>query len=142
MIGLVAGLTTPFLASTLERTKGQSEARKIASTLRYARSQAISQKTPFIFKANISEKKYWLVEAKINEVIGKVVALGQGISITQFRNQDETLLNGEFDIVFYPQGNSSGGAIDLQISVSGRAGPRYSITVDLVTGKPHVEEQT
>lgn len=142
LIGLIAGLTTPFLGSTLDRAKGQSEVRKIASALRYARSQAISQKTPFAFKANMDNKQYWLVEAKTNELAGRAVALGKEISITQFTGQNETRIEGEFDIVFYPQGNSSGGSINLETTVSGKPGPRYSITLDPVTGKPYVDEET
>jgi general secretion pathway protein H len=142
MVGLIMGLITPFLGSTLDRAKGQSEVRKMASTLRYARGQAVSQKTPFIFKASFEAKQYWVIDATTNALSGKAVALGREIDFTGFTIQGETQTDGEFAVVFYPQGNSSGGSIDLQITASGKPGPEYAITVDKPTGKPHVEERT
>lgn len=64
------------------------------------------------------------------------------IKITQFSDEEETVTDGSFSIIFYPQGNSSGGSIFIE-SKSGRE-PKllYSITLDPVTGKPHVEKET
>lgn len=141
LIGLIAGLVTPFLISTLERTKSQSEVRKIASTLRYARNQAISQKTPFAFAANIDDKRYWITPLYSNETL-RVFSLAPEIRFSQFVFQEETIVHGSFSIVFYPQGSSSGGSIDLETTSAGKAPTLYSIALDPVTGKPLIEERT
>ncbi len=140
LIGLIAGLVTPFLISTLDRTKSQSEVRKIASTLRYARNQAISQKIPFAFAANIDDNRYWITPLNSNET-SRFFSLGPKIRIAQFVFQEETIVHGSFSIVFYPQGSSSGGSIGLETAGAGKASVLYSITLDPVTGKPLVEEQ-
>jgi len=140
IVGLAAGLATPYVASTLDRVKNQSIVRKIASALRFARTKAISQKTPVAFNASIDDKQYWLTEAKTNDLIGNAITLGPEIRITQFSDQNVQLTQGAFAIVFFPQGNSSGGSIHLETTVSGKPGSRYSITLDQITGKPYVEE--
>lgn len=141
MMGLITALTTPFLSSTLDRAKGQSDVRKIASTLRYARSQAIARKTSFAFTASIEGKRYWLTEAKANEIEGTSVNLSPGVRFTQFMFQDQSTSKGEIVIVFYPQGNSSGGSINMEATVSNKPSLFYSITLDPVTGKPHIESE-
>lgn len=137
---MIAGLATPFLISTLERAKSQSDVRKIASALRYARGQAISQKIPVVFGANIDNKQYWIADTNANKT-SRAVALGQETRFTQFSDQEETIIHGEFAIVFYPQGNSSGGSIRLETTISGKAAALYSITLDPVTGKPALDER-
>lgn len=142
IVGLAASLATPYVASSLDRVKNQSTVRKITSSLRYARTQAISQKTLVVFNANIDDKRYWIAEAKTNDLIGNTITLGPEIRIAQFSDQNATLTQGVFSIVFYPQGNSSGGAFKLETTVSGKPGSLYSIAIDQVTGKPYVEETT
>ena len=66
-IALIAGLTTPFVMSTLDRMQLQTSARKVASTLRYARSEAIAVKKPVIFAGNLTQNKFWVTHAHENE---------------------------------------------------------------------------
>ena len=68
LMGLIAGFTLPFVASTLDRLKLQSEVRKIASALQFTRSEAISKKNLFTFNIDIDENKYWLGMPKQDEV--------------------------------------------------------------------------
>ena len=44
LMGLMAGIVLPFVVSTLDRVKLQSEARQISSALQFARSEAITKK--------------------------------------------------------------------------------------------------
>jgi type II secretion system protein H len=142
IVGLAASLATPYVSSSLDRIKNQTTVRKIASSLRYARTQAIAQKTLVVFNASIDNKQYWIAEAKTNEPIGNTITLGPEIRMAQFSDQNATLTQGAFSIVFYPQGNSSGGSFKLETMVSGKPGSLYSIAIDQVTGKPYVEETT
>ena len=48
-MALIAGLSIPYIGSSLDRIQLQAEAREIRSALGYARSQAVTLKTLFIF---------------------------------------------------------------------------------------------
>jgi Tfp pilus assembly protein FimT len=63
-MALIAGLTTPFIMSTLDRMEMQSAARKVASALRFARSEAITIKKPVVFSGNITQNHYWVSDIK------------------------------------------------------------------------------
>ena len=47
LMGLIMGLALPFVVKTLDHVKLQSEARRIASAIQFARSEAISKKILF-----------------------------------------------------------------------------------------------
>ena len=73
LMGLIVGLALPFVVKTLDRVKLQSETRQIASTLQFARSEAISKKKylplmPTLTKINIgwqTQKKKKLFNQKL-----------------------------------------------------------------------------
>lgn len=127
--------------STLERIQGRSSVYELATSFRYARSQAITQKIPFSVKVDIDHNRYWLINID-TDAISKVRVLDPAIKISSFSDEEETVREGSFVVVFYPYGNSSGGLIVLE-SV-GETEPQvvYSLTLDPVTGKPHVEQTT
>jgi prepilin-type N-terminal cleavage/methylation domain-containing protein len=139
MMGLIAGLTTPFLLATLERIKGQSSVRELVSSFRYARSQAITQKIPFEFHVSIDDNQYWLRNPETNE-ISEIGKLDPGIAITRFSDEEQDVYKGSFFIVFFPQGSASGGSIFIESTVKSERKSRYAIYLDTVTGKPHVEQ--
>jgi len=139
LVGLMAGLTTPFLLSTLERIKSQSSVRELATSLRYARSLAITQKTPFAFNVNMDNNRYWLTDLETEEP-RIVKELDPGIKVTRFSDKEETIIGGTFFIIFYPQGNSSGGSISIESK--NPPGKSFFITLDSITGKPHVDQET
>jgi len=139
LVGLMAGLTTPYLLSTLDRIKSQSSVRELATSLRYARSLAITRKTPFAFNVNMDNNQYWLTDLETEEP--RIIReLDKGIKVTRFSDKEETIIGGAFFIIFYPQGNSSGGSISLESK--SEPGKLFSITLDTITGKPHVEQET
>ncbi|MEC9018515.1 MAG: prepilin-type N-terminal cleavage/methylation domain-containing protein, partial [Nitrospinota bacterium] len=105
LMGLIAGLALPFVLKTLDRVKIQSEARRIASTLKFARSEAISKKILFTFNANIDQNKYWLAIPKQKKVI-QSKTLDDSVRIRNYKHAEKTLTDGVFIINFYPLGNS------------------------------------
>ena len=144
LMGLIAGLTLPFVASTLDRIKLQSEVRQIASALQFARSEAISKKTLYTFNINIDENQYWLGIPKEEEVtqpkpIDKTVRV---LDYKELENQetDDTLTEGAFMILFYPQGNSSGGTLRFISTNDDDEENIYAVTIDPITGKPRIEK--
>ncbi len=101
LMSLIAGLTLPFVVSTLDRIKLQSEVRQIASALHFARSEAISKKTLFTFNIDIDKNQYWLAIPKQEEVT-QSKPVDETVRILDYQKGDETLTEGAFMILFYP----------------------------------------
>ena len=142
LMGLIAGLTLPFVVSTLDRIKLQSEVRQIASVIQFTRSEAISRKTLFTFNVDINKSQYWLAIPKQEEVT-QSKPIDETVQIMDYQRADETLTEGIFMILFYPRGNSSGGTIRFKSIDDKDEENIYAVTIDPITGKPkikHLEE--
>ena len=142
LMGLIAGLTLPFVVSTLDRIKLQSEVRQIASAIQFTRSEAISRKTLFTFNVDINKSQYWLAIPKQEEVT-QSKPIDETVQIMDYQRADETLTEGIFKILFYPRGNSSGGTIRFKSIDDKDEENIYAVTIDPITGKPkirHLEE--
>jgi type II secretion system protein H len=142
MMGLIAGLTLPFVVSTLDRIKLQSEVRQISSAIQFTRSEAISRKTLFIINVDIDKNQYWLAIPKQEEVT-QSKPIDETVKIMDYQRADETLTEGTFMILFYPRGNSSGGTIRFKSIDDKDEENIYAVTIDPITGKPqirHLEE--
>ena len=142
LMGLIAGLTLPFVVSTLDRIKLQSEVRQIASAIQFTRSEAISRKTLFTFNVDINKSQYWLAIPKQKEVT-QSKPIDETVQIMDYQRADETLTEGTFMILFYPRGNSSGGTIRFKSIDDKDEENIYAVTIDPITGKPkirHLEE--
>ena len=142
LMGLIAGLTLPFVVSTLDRIKLQSEVRQIASAIQFTRSEAISRKTLLTFNVDINKSQYWLAIPKQEEVT-QSNPIDETVKIMDYQRADETLTEGTFMILFYPRGNSSGGTIRFKSIDDKDEENIYAVTIDPITGKPqirHLEE--
>lgn len=140
-IGLIAGLTTPFLMSTLDRAKHQAETRKVKSALQFARSEAITSKTVFTFNGDIETRKYW-ISAKETKRPAATRTLAPGFTMAHITSEEETIDNGNFAIKFYPRGNSSGGTIRVAKLVPDKSETAYEITIDAITGTSSINKKT
>ncbi|MBL7020510.1 MAG: GspH/FimT family pseudopilin [Nitrospinaceae bacterium] len=139
LMGLIAGLTLPFVASTLDRLKLQSEVRQIASALQFARSEAISKKTLFTFNIDIDKNQYWLAMPRQDEVT-QSKPIDETVRILDYQRVDETLTEGVFMILFYPRGNSSGGTLRFKSINDKDEENIYAVIIDPITGKPKIEQ--
>ena len=140
-MALIAGLTTPFIMSTLDRMEMQSAARKVASALRFARSEAITIKKPVIFSGNITQNHYWISAIEVIKT-PRVRSLKNPIRLAQFMPTEENdpVSEGKFTITFFPQGNSSGGEISINIKESRKSENYYVINIDPITGRTKIKE--
>ena len=140
-MALIAGLTTPFIMSTLDRMEMQSAARKVASALRFARSEAITIKKPVIFSGNITENHYWISAIEVIKN-PRIRSLKNPIRLAQFMPTEENdpVSEGKFTITFFPQGNSSGGEISINIKESRESENYYVINIDPITGRTKIKE--
>jgi len=139
-IGLIAGLTTPFLMSTLDRIKHQSETRKIKSALRFARSEAIARKVVFTFNGDMDNRQYWIAAKEKNRAT-TVRTLAPGYAMTHVTGDDETRDQGNFAIKFFPRGNSNGGAIRVTKQPADKTDTAYEITIDAITGNSRINQK-
>jgi len=140
-MGLIAGLSTPFVMATLERIKHQSETRKINSALRYTRSEAITRNITTTFNADIHNRQYWISnrEAKKSSITR---TLDPEFSFSYITGNKETIDRGTFAIKFYPRGNSSGGTIRVAKVSPDKSDSAYEITIDPITGSSRIEQET
>jgi len=140
-MALIAGLTTPFIMSTLDRMEMQSAARKVASALRFARSEAITIKKPVVFSGSITQNHYWVSDTEEIKT-PRIRSLKNPIRLAQFMSieDDDSISEGKFTIVFFPQGNSSGGEISINIKESRESENYYVITIDPITGTTKIKE--
>jgi type II secretion system protein H len=139
LMGLIAGFTLPFVASTLDRLKLQSEVRKISSALQFTRSEAISKKAIFTFNVDINENKYWLAMPKHNEV-NQSKPIDKTVRILDYQGANETLKEGSFIILFYPSGNSSGGTLRFKSINDKDENNIYAVIIDPIIGKPKIKQ--
>ena len=139
LMGLFAGLTLPFVVSTLDRIKLQSEVRQISSAIQFTRSEAISRKTLFTFNVDIEKNQYWLAIPKQEEVT-QSKPIDETVQVIDYQRADETLTEGTFEILFYPRGNSSGGTIRFKSIDDKDEENIYAVTIDPITGKPRISQ--
>ena len=146
IIGMASALVLPRIAATLPGTQLKSAARAVAASLRYARSKAAYESTPYIALFD-STRKTLAVQSidtaidvtelpRIKEILSRsdlqrVYAFPQGIDFS-VPGQGETDL---FAILFYPRGDSTGGKIVLK----GVNRKRYTITIDTIMGSVEID---
>ena len=140
-MALIAGLSTPFVMETLDRMELQTSARKVASALRYARSEAIASKKPVVFSGNLDRNQFWVTQGHNNET-PKITSLTDPIRLDHFINEGEAnfVRDDEFTVTFFPQGNSSGGLIGMNINESRNSENYYAISIDPITGKTKIKQ--
>ena len=140
-MAIIAGLSTPFVMSTLDRMELQTSARKVASTLRYARSEAITSKKPVVFAGNLKRNQFWVTQEYKNEA-PKITSLTDPIRLDHFINEgeDNFFSADEFTVTFFPQGNSSGGLIGMNINEPRNSKNYYAISIDPITGKTKIKQ--
>jgi Tfp pilus assembly protein FimT len=127
--------------STLDRIELQTSARKVASALRYARSEAIASKKPVIFSGNLNRNQFWVTQGYNNKT-PKVTSLTDPIRLDHFIKEGEGnfFRDDEFTVTFFPQGNSSGGLIGININASRNSENYYAISIDPITGKTKIKQ--
>ncbi|MBU0484149.1 MAG: prepilin-type N-terminal cleavage/methylation domain-containing protein [Proteobacteria bacterium] len=144
LIGLVTGLVVPRFGGTLSSMQARSAVKKIATILRYARNQAVSEQQTRVVTFDLSLNRVVLELAvdQIGEVSaerkktdsadpgGKVYQLPEKIRLLEAISASGENIEQEFPLYFYPAGNSSGGVILLQ----GKRKSPYRLQIDFITG--------
>jgi len=163
IISIAAAFVGPQVAGSMSTLTLKTAAKKVASSLRYARSQATSEGRPYFVlfdtdkgrltiksgqtatkedkekEAAEGEQDTGALEGMADEAVKKtfkVYALPEGVrfdKVVSYKNEDTSDV---FQIVFFPNGGSNGGEVLLEND----RGRRYNISVDFVTGTVRLGE--
>jgi general secretion pathway protein H len=133
IMGIAAGLIGLYIGRGSGTFHMRTLAKDIASTLRYARNHAVSEKTTYCFVVDLDEGKYRLYKGgDENAVVVISDTLPDDLDIGFDRAVDEV-----YDIEFFPYGNSSGGMIEL----SKGSGRGMVVSVDRLSGRVEVSKK-
>jgi general secretion pathway protein H len=136
---LIIGVSAGIIGIALNRNSGSHQlktfAKELSAVLRYARSQAVSEKRLYCFVIDTNERMLKLYaenpgtdsEEQYTQVLDKPIPGELQIAMSG-RDTDSSFIE------FYPIGNSTGGVIE----VSGRKEQVYSVQVNRITGKVEV----
>lgn len=151
IIGIASALVVPRLVGGMGSLDVRGASGKVAAALRYARSQAVSQKVQYTAVFDLEHKRLTIMstseaagggnedgaegERESGGVQGKIYDLPGRVSFERIPAEnedksDEAIDAGIFRIGFYPSGGSDGGGIAL---VNERS-KRYTVQVDIITG--------
>jgi general secretion pathway protein H len=150
IISLIAALVMPQTAASLPGVRLKSAARAVAASLRYARSRAVYESTPYVAIFD-STRKFLAVEpietpldAAESDGIRKILDTSKLEKVYEFPDGIEfDVLNrpaGDedpeiFPILFFPGGDSTGGKIILE-NLRRR---QYTVAVDTISGMVAIE---
>lgn len=145
IISIVAAFVGPRLAGSMSNISLRTASKKIAASLRYARSQAISESRTYVAlfdldrdRVTISpgqtsrsgDKKKDGADGNRNGGQSKSYDLPQEVRLEKGISADGEIDSDVFQIIFFSNGGSSGGEVLLRND----RGNRYRVKVDFITG--------
>lgn len=153
IIAAVSAFVGPKMAGSLTNMDLRTASKRIAASLRYARSQAVSETTTYVAVFDIDEGRLSIIpidsedeeEVEVNEAEfnslqppgkPKHYIFPENVRIERALSADEEATSGLFSMVFFADGGSSGGTVILM----NKRGGFYSVTVDFVTGTVELGE--
>lgn len=130
------------------KTKLKTSAKELATTFRYARSQAISTKKPHYFYIDLDNSSYWISSDVENaESGGSFDAENAREAATNIRHTSKEIRikkvdaalsiieEGIVEIPFYPQGNTIDVVVYLEKRNESNSDRNYEIHLDEITGR-------
>ncbi|HIC04090.1 MAG TPA: type II secretion system protein GspH [Nitrospirales bacterium] len=134
LIGISVALVAPTISHSLERAHFQKDVRSVSAMLRLARSQAIAHKAPYTLSIDLDEHQVWVGATQQQNAKQTRHMTRLPLSHTdtlRVKAQKHEKTSGTGTLVFYPNGSSGGGTIQM-----GRNGQKETIeiNVNIVTG--------
>ena len=145
LISILSALLAPRVGNSIRNMTLTGAAQKIAASLRYARSRAVSEKETYVAVLDFKKSSLSIltaqgsagvktakrsIDAKEKSSRLKVYDLPGGVQLAKTKSGEDEADSGLFPIFFFPNGSTSGGWIVLRNDV----GKRCSIEVDVITG--------
>jgi general secretion pathway protein H len=124
IMAIMAALVVPMLGGGVSNTELRSAARQLASGLRLARSEAVSQRRETFLLLDVAGRRF-KVDRDPQEH-----ALPRDVELKLFTAQKDLVDEKTGSIRFYPDGGSNGGRITV-----GSGERKYEVDVDWLTGR-------
>jgi general secretion pathway protein H len=146
IISLASAFIAPRITAPLGHLNLKTASKKIVSSLRYARSQAVSEnegrvaifdldeQRVLIFKGSALPAEYRADELPLQRA-EMLYPLPEQVSIELASEGREPVSHGLFQLAFFPNGSSTGGRVVL----ASKKGQRYRVEVDFITGISRLE---
>lgn len=131
IIGLVLLLASPVFTKGINSIRLKTAVRELSSTLRHARSLAVSIGKEQAVHIDVETGRYWITDR-----VSEPHELPQGIRFLNVTSGGKEFTSGKSEITFYPVGNSNGGSINL-----GDEQNEYTIEAKLITGVVEVHSE-
>jgi general secretion pathway protein H len=141
IISLASAFVLPRFVAPMGNLTLKTATKKIAASLRFARSQAVSEKIIRVGAFDFDNKRFIVFSKNKNKLSeedkpasGKQIDITydfpKGIFLKEAVAGADEIKTGIFNIIFFPNGSSSGGEVVL----SNNSGKRFGIRVDFITG--------
>ena len=124
ILTLLLAIIPPSLPNVITSTKVKTATRDIAASLKITRSQAINQQREARLTLNVKNKLIHLGKQQ------KRLELPEGTELSLVTASTEQRSEDEGSILFFPDGSSTGGRIEVAY-----AQDRFMIDVNWLTGK-------
>jgi len=129
IMAAVTGLVVPMFGSGASTTELKSAARQLASGLRYARSEAVTQRRETFLVLDVAGRRFRVDRNP------KEHPLPRDVELKLFTAQKDLVDDQVGSIRFYPDGGSNGGRITV---ASGER--KFEVDVDWLTGRVAILE--
>ncbi len=124
IMAAVTGLVVPMFGSGVSTTELKSAARQLASGLRLARSEAVTQRRETFLVLDVAGRRFRVDRNP------KEYPLPRDVELKLFTAQNDLIDDKVGSIRFYPDGGSNGGRITV---ASGAR--KFEVDVDWLTGR-------
>lgn len=136
VIMLFAAMITPGLLARQRSRNVVAFFVKLPDLAVYAREQAQSQRATMRLRFDEADSQFIVERTSENDAENRVsdsddqvslrrLGLQEGLSVSSYRQEDETVSGGEWEILFYPDGQSNGAAVEIDDN-----GRRRAVIVD------------
>ena len=129
IIGLVLALSPPLFSAGVTSAEQRAVARSVAQTLRFARSEAIANRTDVGVEFNMENRTYQLPGGK------KRGKWPETIQLELTTTAAETVDAKRANVRFYSDGGSTGGRVTLKVKER-----EYRIDIGWLNGRVAIDE--
>ena len=129
LMAVIASLALPMLGGGLSTSELRASARQLASGLRLARSEAVSERREAFLVLDVAGKRF-----KVDRD-AQVHTLPSRVELKLFTAQNDLVNESVGSIRFFPDGGSNGGRITV---ASGAR--KFDIDVDWLTGRVAIND--
>lgn len=129
LIGVLAAISPPIFSNGVSAAEHRALARSVAQTLRFARSEAVANRTDVGVEFNLQDRTFQLPDGKRK---GK---WPENIALELTTTAAETVDEKRAYVRFYADGGSTGGRVTLKYKER-----EYRIDISWLTGHIAIEE--